>query len=548
MRAILRITLLIATVLGVALTSANAQRVLKGIVYVDGEPAAGVTVRAHKGGTMMTSFDGAYEVEATAKSKYIEFTMMATGDSKKMEIEGKSGDNFDFAFSGSLPSDGAGGAGAGVNLSSAQELMDAKDRDFMNDLSLYLEFYKQKNYEAAKPHWKNLYNKYPKSTQNIYIHGSRMYQTWIENADTDAQKDKLIDEYMKLYDQRIKYFGQEGYVLGRKGTNWLKFKLHESRSSKPEGDALKEVHKKAYEWLSASVKERGNETEPPVIVLYMQTTFALFKLDELPKETVVMNYEESMNICKAIVSENKDAETVAQINETVIPFIDENFGKSGAADCEALISIFTPQFEEKGQDVEFVKSMLRRLRRAGCDESALYENATVRLYELEPSAEAAFNMARRYLKKEDTENAKKYYQQAMEQETDQELLASYYYEYGRFILGTENNLQEARNYARKALAAKPDYCEANALIGDIYLEASRNFPGDDFEKKAVFWLACDYFNKAKRGENCAKDAGEKAARYKAYFPNKEEAFMRSIQEGHTYKVEGWINETTKARF
>ena len=63
-----------------------AQRTIKGTVYMDGEPAAGVTVEAHKGSSMMTSFDGKYKVEADAKSKYIKFTLMATGESKKFDL------------------------------------------------------------------------------------------------------------------------------------------------------------------------------------------------------------------------------------------------------------------------------------------------------------------------------------------------------------------------------------------------------------------------------------------------------------------------------
>ena len=83
MKAILRISLLIAAVVMVGITTAQAQRVIKGTVYMDGEPAAGITVEAHKGGEMMTSFDGKYEVEADEKSKYIRFTFI--DESKKLE-------------------------------------------------------------------------------------------------------------------------------------------------------------------------------------------------------------------------------------------------------------------------------------------------------------------------------------------------------------------------------------------------------------------------------------------------------------------------------
>jgi len=547
MKAILRNTLLFAMVSLVGISSSLAQRVLKGTVYMEGQPAAGVTVEAHRGGEMLTSFDGKYEVEADAKTKWIKFTFI--DETKRLEIEGKSGDVFDFPFTGTIPSGNETAESTGaINLKSADELLEERNKEFMNELSLYVEFNKQDDYKSMLPHWKVLYNKYPKSTANIYIHGARLYEHLIENATTDAERDKLIDEYMQLYDQRIKYFGQKGYVLGRKATAWYEYKLGDTRENKPEGQELTNIHKTGYEWLTESIREQGSQSEPPVVVLYMQTTIALFKLGELAKESVVMNYETSMEICNAIIEANENEKQVEQTRDLVLPFIENAFGRSGAADCDALVNIYTPQFEENGEDVEFIKSMLQRLRRAKCDESELFNQATEKLYQLEPSAEAAFNMAHRYLKRDEVDKAKEYYKQAMDQETDQELLASYYYEYAYFIFAKENNYPEARSFARKALAINPDFCDANMLIGDIYVASTRSFKGTNIEKGAIFWLAVDYFNKARRGEDCSIDAAKKIADYRKYYPNKEDAFMEGLQEGATYKVEGWINETTKVRF
>jgi len=136
----------------------------------------------------------------------------------------------------------------------------------------------------------------------------------------------------------------------------------------------------------------------------------------------------------------------------------------------------------------------------------------------------------------------------MEQETDQSLLENYYFEFALFIFAKENNLQEARNYARRALAINPNHCKANMLIGDLYVAGSRNFSGDDFERATVFWIAVDYFNKARSGEDCIAEATQKANTYRNYYPNKETAFFMSLKEGDSYTVKGWINETTRVRF
>ena len=109
MKTLSRISFLFALIVFTAAHATMAQRVIKGTVYIDGEPASGITVEAHKGSTMMTSFDGKYEVTADPKSKYIKFTSLATGESKKFDLVEGSVNEIDFAFTGALP-----GAGAGV--------------------------------------------------------------------------------------------------------------------------------------------------------------------------------------------------------------------------------------------------------------------------------------------------------------------------------------------------------------------------------------------------------------------------------------------------
>ncbi len=42
-------------------------------------------------------------------------------------------------------------------------------------------------------------------------------------------------------------------------------------------------------------------------------------------------------------------------------------------------------------------------------------------------------------------------------------------------------------------------------------------------------------------------ANKEIAQYSQYFPGKEDAFFENIKAGSTFKVGGWINETTIVR-
>ncbi len=548
MRNLLRIAIFFVVLAGAGITVAQAQKVMKGTVYMDGEPAAGINVEVHKGGSMMTSFDGKYEVPADAKSKWIKFTYI--DETKKVDLEENFPEELDFAFTGSLPSEGGATetGSADVDLRSSVELVKAKDENFMNEWSMYTEFYKQNDYKSAMPHWKKLVAQYPKSSPNLYIQGAKMYEAQIDAATSETEKDKLLGEYMKLHDTRIKYMGDEGFVLGRKGAAWYEYKLHKNDGDVPEGDELKQIHKTGYEYLSKSIELQGNESEPPVLVLFMQSTVALYKLGELSKEKVVENYEKCSEIANAIIATSEEESVVTSTRDQVLPYIEELFGKSGAADCDVLVKIYSADFQENQNDADFIKSMLRRLSRAKCTDSDLFADATEKLYELEPSAEAAFNMARRSLKRDEMDKAREYYQMAIDQETDNDLLATYYYERGLLRYAKDANYQGAIQDAKKALSLNADLCDANMLIGDVLTTASSKFQGSSLEKSAIFWLACDYFGYARRGEDCSIDASKKINQFKKYWPNKEEAFMEGLQEGSNYHIGGWINENTKVRF
>ena len=95
MKAFSRITLLFVSILLLSVTGLMAQRTIHGTVYMDGKPAPGVSVEAHRGAaTTLTDFDGNYQVDADAKSKWIEFTAV-DGTKKRIDLDENTGDKID---------------------------------------------------------------------------------------------------------------------------------------------------------------------------------------------------------------------------------------------------------------------------------------------------------------------------------------------------------------------------------------------------------------------------------------------------------------------
>ena len=80
-------------ILGIVSATAH-QRIIKGTVYLDGKPAKGVKVTAHKTkDSYFTSFDGKYELRAELKTRWIKFSF--TDKEIKLDIDPKSDDYID---------------------------------------------------------------------------------------------------------------------------------------------------------------------------------------------------------------------------------------------------------------------------------------------------------------------------------------------------------------------------------------------------------------------------------------------------------------------
>lgn len=538
MKSLLLKSFFLTLFLGIAASfSADAQRVIKGTVYRDGKVAAGVTVEAHKTSEkFMTSFDGLYEITVPDNSKYLKFTFI--NESKKVDIEDNKSNVIDFSFDGVIP-EAAAADEQGANLKNYTELIAEKDKDFMSAFTLEKQMYDQKDYKAALPHWRLLYKKYPKSIINIYYHGANMYQSFIDGAKDPKVKAAYVDTLMQIYDKRIKHFNERGEVLGRQGVDYFKYMLGDENMP---DEVRKPILEKGYAYVEESVKLQGDKTNAAVLMLLMQSTNGLFALGDMSKEKVIENYEIASNIINKALQKNATDNNYLIARETV----DQVFQTSGAADCEALINIYTPKFDQIAANVEDLKKMVRMLDRAGCDASPLYAKASEKLYQMEPSAEAAYSMARTFVKADNHDRAEEYYKQAIGLEKDPLNLSKYYYELA--TLNFADSPQEARGYLKKSIENNPNYGKPYIVLGDLYVQNSKSVGENDFERSWVFLLAVDYYNRGKKADpSVAEDANTKINTYSQYFPSKEDIFFNGLTEGQSVTVGGWIGESTTIR-
>jgi len=179
----------------------------------------------------------------------------------------------------------------------------------------------------------------------------------------------------------------------------------------------------------------------------------------------------------------------------------------------------------------------------------MYIQASEALYKQEPSALAAFSLARLAVIKENYSKAVTYYKEAIEKEQDKSNKAEYYYQLGWVTFEKFNDAQTARKYALQAINLKHGWGEPFLLIGDMYAKAVDCF-ADEFKKNTVYWVAVDKYNQAKEVDpSVSEKADDRIKVYSAYFPDAETLFFNGLKVGDQYKIGCWINEktTVKAR-
>ncbi len=421
-------------------------------------------------------------------------------------------------------------------MKTKNQLAKEKDERYMKNATLEDQYYKQKDYVVAMKYWRVLYNTYPISSKNIYLHGVKMYKSFAKKHKKDkVLKAKYLDTLMAIYDNRIKYFKEEGKVLRKKGVDLFTY----------DAGNIENVEK-AFLIMESSIKITGEKSSHLIFTPFMKALVKLFKKKKIDKEKVVNVF----SMCMAIIEKNiKSNKKNAEKFKTAKNNVEKLFTDSGAADCESLIPFFTPQFEQNKTDIELLKKITTMLLRAKCKNSELFANAAIELYNLEPSASAAYNLANLFFKKENYEKSSEFYLKSIELEEDSVVKATYYYELALITNGKLKDKIKAVSYCRKATKFNKNYGKPYILIGNIYLASKNSCGSNNFEKKAVYWIVVDKFIKARSvDENIKEEANKLIATYRKYFPGQEDAFFRGVKDGATYKVGCWINETTKVRF
>jgi tetratricopeptide (TPR) repeat protein len=435
------------------------------------------------------------------------------------------------------------------------------------NLYIYYELAKKKQYIEAYESWQVVYEICPASSKNNFIYGPYIVSAKIKEAKAanDAAAGlKFKNLLMDVYDGRNTHYpGKEGYVASRKALDMLKYFP----------DSIKGSH----DLFKLAIDLDGPEQSAAFYNYYFVTAAKLFNKKTFTVEDVFQAYNvvmegievntNGLNLSIAELVMKRDTNGIAlEAKETALlekaerelgryTKVESNIEKilGPIATCEKLNLIYNDEtFAANKADTVWLKRAAKMLQKErknkegdyeDCTENAIFFSISEELYKLQPSAPSARGMFVMAYKGGDLTKATAYIKEAIDYEIDPLRRSNDYYKLAQVYI-KRGNLPAAKSAVMQATNSNRSNGDAYVLWGQIYASADGKCGNDVFEKKAVYWAAIDKLNYAKSIDaSVTNKANRYIKAYKEQLPSKTILFQLGKVEGEQYTIGCWINET-----
>ena len=429
----------------------------------------------------------------------------------------------------------------------------------LQNLSIFAESAKVKNYETAYTPWKAVRDSCPDLNVAIYSYGEKILKDRIKKA-ADADKGAIAEDLIGLYDQWVQFFptrkgkSKKGDILSKKAQAMLDYKTADLQTAY-------NTFENAYQTDAKSF------TNPKMLYNYFNSLYKLYKsnADGVTMELLFEKYEEisekfeleQTNLAKRIDKILKKEEAGDPIssrelrNKKAFETNSKAFGVFASnldaiiakeATCENLIPLYERNFEANKGDAVWLKRAASRMDSKDCSDAPLFVTLVEALHQLDPSADSAYYLGLLKDKSGDENGALQYYEESIALETDNYKKAKILFKIATKFKN-KGRKSKARSYARKALSFQPSMGRAYLLIANLYASSANDCGQTQFEKRAMYWLAAQMAEKAARVDASIKKVALKTAKsYTGRAPSKTDIFTEG-NEGQVIKFNCWVGES-----
>ena len=420
-------------------------------------------------------------------------------------------------------------------------------RGFVKDKTVAdLKALSKEDFNIAFNNWKRAYEAAP-AADGVrpfhFIDGRLFYQALMEKTEDATEKAGYLQRIELLYDQEIKCFPKsEAFLLGRKGYDQFYLGGYSI-------DALNT--------LEAALKAGGAQTEYIVLIPIGELLKYHYKEGNIEKERVQQVFNTATDMAEQAIEK---AGPYQEYYESGLANMSNSISEieSEVFDCDYFKKNLMPRFEENKEDFEVVSYVYNKLTSQGCSETDPAVQQVKKRYDEMYAVLAAEQEAERrrlnpaydaneLYKEEKYEESVARYQEAIDKESEADKKAQLLYQMASIQSGKLGQTSSALANARRAAALNAGWGKPYILIGDIYARLSRSC-GDSWQQRLAILAVIDKYSYAKSIDpDVAGEANRRIANYSGSLPDKEEGFMRKVNEGDRVAVD-CLGETVTIRF
>lgn len=417
----------------------------------------------------------------------------------------------------------------------------AQKEECAQNLSIFNEYAKVRNYKDAYTPWKQVYDNCPELHFATFIYGERILKDKI--ATSPAEKAKFIKDLQDLYAKYNQFFPQR-FSETDKGIKEALLMIDEKIGTKEELfntlDKAYKTNKQAFSdetaiyHYFASIVDLYNEGKKPLQSVFDNYDDVSERIEEEKtklSETInqLISKEEAGTLTEKEEKSIKAARTRVNNLQNISENVDAKLGQ--LADCNNLIPLYEKTFDANKDNVEWLRRAAGKMADKNCTSDPLYMKMVENLHKLQPSAVSAYYLGLLNEGQKKNAEAVKFFNQAVDLETDNMKKSQILIKIAMKYQGAT-----AVSYAQKALNFNPSNSNAYQIIAAMYANSANECGSTQFEKRAVYWLAA----------NIARKGGLEslAAKYERLAPSKTDIFSEGMA-GKTITFKCWIGQSVK---
>ncbi|MFT6095323.1 MAG: tetratricopeptide (TPR) repeat protein [Nonlabens sp.] len=421
-------------------------------------------------------------------------------------------------------------------------------------MSLFAEDAKAKDYESAYKQLGPLIEKCPNESAAIYQYGEKIYEYRLKKkiGNVDENVDGLI-RMLKTEAEKFPDFVNVTKKVNEMVSVMYKYNLG---AQQEQFDILHRNFK----------KDPANFTDPKIMITYFKLAEKQFVGGQLDLQTLFDIYDKLTSHIESLQDERskvvadllskQETTKLTEKEEKTIGYQEANLRNYGIvmgsvngtlgelADCDKLIPLYNAEFDANQTSKEWLSNVLVRLQKKDCTEAPLYIKSVKALHAINPSARTAYGLGNIATT---TKEKFQYWDQAIELDIDADEKATIYYKKGN-IYKSQSQFASARRAYLKSTALKPSFGQPYLKIADMTANSTGSCGANPFEKRAIYWVAARYAEKAGRVDPSLRSTANKyVASYNGAAPDKRFVFTNThgYKSGDIITFNCWVGESVR---